>query len=276
MCQHDQKARVNQGFTLIELLIVIAIISILASILFPVFAQVREKARQTSSQSNLKQLAIAFTLYEQDYDDTLPPAGWFNPGAAETTQPDNFGVYRWPWIVLPYLKSMAVYRSPSDPNSSFDDPDCSDGVTDDCRSPLNAYYGYLWGLFPSYGYNWRYLAPSVQDQNGNNIGDPMSDAADALHSVGVSLAKIQTVSNTVMLSDSTWAPTADPGELVMGYFLIDPPQKWTGTPPLTATSFGYVIPRDQGHANVAFADGHVKAETIGYLDNEGSWTGNGQ
>ncbi len=64
----------THGFTLIELLVVIAIIAILASILFPVFAQVREKARQTSCLSNQKQLGTAILMYTQDFDETLPLA----------------------------------------------------------------------------------------------------------------------------------------------------------------------------------------------------------
>jgi len=62
----------RRGFTLIELLVVIAIIAILAAILFPVFAKAREKARQASCASNLKQLALGALMYAGDYDDTLP------------------------------------------------------------------------------------------------------------------------------------------------------------------------------------------------------------
>src|SRR5213082_792156 len=60
------------GFTLIELLVVIAIIAILAAILFPVFAQAREKARQASCLSNLKQLGTAIMMYVQDYEESYP------------------------------------------------------------------------------------------------------------------------------------------------------------------------------------------------------------
>jgi len=66
--------RRREGFTLIELLVVIAIIAILAAILFPVFAQAREKARAASCMSNNKQMALAFSMYKQDYDETYPPA----------------------------------------------------------------------------------------------------------------------------------------------------------------------------------------------------------
>ena len=66
----------RRGFTLIELLVVIAIIAILAAILFPVFAKAREKARQSSCQSNLKQLGLAFAQYHQDYDETMPGLYW--------------------------------------------------------------------------------------------------------------------------------------------------------------------------------------------------------
>jgi prepilin-type N-terminal cleavage/methylation domain-containing protein/prepilin-type processing-associated H-X9-DG protein len=64
----------SSGFTLIELLVVIAIIAILAAILFPVFASAREKARQTTCTSNLKQIGLAFTQYMQDYDEVYPIA----------------------------------------------------------------------------------------------------------------------------------------------------------------------------------------------------------
>src|SRR4028119_34289 len=62
----------RSAFTLIELLVVIAIIAILAAILFPVFAQAREKARQASCVSNLRQIGTALLMYVQDYDETYP------------------------------------------------------------------------------------------------------------------------------------------------------------------------------------------------------------
>src|SRR5688500_5367162 len=70
----------QKAFTLIELLVVIAIIAILAAILFPVFAQAREKARQTSSLSNSKQVGLAFLRYSQDYDEGWPMGHGYYPG----------------------------------------------------------------------------------------------------------------------------------------------------------------------------------------------------
>ncbi len=73
--------RSRAGFTLIELLVVIAIIAVLAAILFPVFAQAREKARQTACLSNLKQMGTAVMMYSLDYDETLP-LGYSSPQTA--------------------------------------------------------------------------------------------------------------------------------------------------------------------------------------------------
>ena len=90
--------RVSRGFTLIELLVVIAIIAILAAILFPVFAQAREKARQSSCQSNLKQLGTGGLLYIQEYDETLP-MGWYQ----DDTLPVGHREGHWQLILQPYL-----------------------------------------------------------------------------------------------------------------------------------------------------------------------------
>jgi prepilin-type N-terminal cleavage/methylation domain-containing protein/prepilin-type processing-associated H-X9-DG protein len=96
----------RRGFTLIELLVVIAIIAILAAILFPVFAKAREKARQSSCLSNVKQLGLGCLQYAQDYDELLPRTAIQVVG----------GYYGWNMLILPYVKNDQIYRCPSKPN----------------------------------------------------------------------------------------------------------------------------------------------------------------
>jgi len=108
MPSHRRRA----GFTLIELLVVIAIIAILASILFPVFAQAREKARQSSCLSNEKQLGIALMMYVQDADSTYPLCYLY-------TKTPNNGIltkkpyYHWSAMIAPYTKNNDIWVCPS-------------------------------------------------------------------------------------------------------------------------------------------------------------------
>ncbi|MHB8996230.1 MAG: DUF1559 family PulG-like putative transporter [Armatimonadota bacterium] len=89
----------KRGFTLIELLVVIAIIAILAAILFPVFAKAREKARQSSCLSNLKQIGLALMQYSQDYD--------------ERTVTYYGAPYLWSEKIMPYVKNVQIFKCPS-------------------------------------------------------------------------------------------------------------------------------------------------------------------
>jgi prepilin-type N-terminal cleavage/methylation domain-containing protein len=135
------RARERRAFTLIELLVVIAIIAILAAILFPVFAQAREKARGITCLSNAKQWGNAFLMYVQDYDETYPLAHGWHPAAGwlagyyhavpadwESGTGPNYrramgGI--WANSVQPYVKNLGVYSCPSGPVQQIDGADYS-------------------------------------------------------------------------------------------------------------------------------------------------------
>jgi prepilin-type N-terminal cleavage/methylation domain-containing protein/prepilin-type processing-associated H-X9-DG protein len=110
----------RRAFTLIELLVVVAIIGILAAILFPVFARARENARRASCQSNVKQILLGIMQYTQDHDERYMPM--------YTTSPSEY----WPQMVAPYLKSTQIYN---------------------CPSATGAPYSAITNLFPYYGIN---------------------------------------------------------------------------------------------------------------------------
>ncbi len=96
----------HRGFTLIELLVVIAIIAILAAILFPVFARARERARQTSCLSNVRQIGLATMMYAQDHGERLPRAGYW----AEDGE-----MIHWHKQIMPYLRNEQILICPSSP-----------------------------------------------------------------------------------------------------------------------------------------------------------------
>jgi len=120
------KKSLDKGFTLIELLVVIAIIAILAAILFPVFAQAREKARQSTDQSNEKQIASAYLMYLQDYDETFPlpvqsPTRFYNVYFSpwnivqgRTAPPwDGWYLTQGANVTYPYIKNYGVWQTPN-------------------------------------------------------------------------------------------------------------------------------------------------------------------
>jgi len=167
------KPQSRKGFTLIELLVVIAIIAILAAILFPVFAQAREKARQASCLSNLKQLGLATQMYAQDYDDMLP--GW--------PDPSRHPLYNtWGWaIVVPlldsYIKNKNVWECPSAPKGAV----FQEGPTGAKQTISYGYSEYLYNqahaVNPKWSEHWNSMAALAGTQAGVSNIAVISDSA---------------------------------------------------------------------------------------------------
>mgnify|MGYP000903142665 CR=1 FL=1 len=215
--------RVPRGFTLIELLVVIAIIAILAAILFPVFAQAREKARQATCQSNLKQLGTAAAMYEQDYDETVLPAAI----------PFTVG-NMWFDLVQPYIKMNVVQGG----NYKLD------GTVFICPSapqPQQSSEALANHYRRSYGYNYPFL--------GGTAGTTIPAAGVPTYS----LAQIDKPAGTIRVTE-VWRVDASFPAPGIGSALVYP----AGTYPANATT---IYPRGwhNGMNNVLWMDSHVSA-----------------
>ena len=127
----------KHGFTLIELLVVIAIIAILAAILFPVFARAREKARQTSCLSNIKELTLGALMYVQDYDECL--FGHIQSDYAGGVPPSPF--LNWAQQIYPYVKNEQIYLCPSYRSATWS------------SFPRDSSFGYGMNYWLTYYYN---------------------------------------------------------------------------------------------------------------------------
>ena len=227
------------AFTLIELLVVIAIIAILAAILFPVFAQAREKARQASCQSNLKQLGIATLMYLQDYDETYPLYQYADCDASFTCFQYWFGLRTstgWDktrGLLYPYLRNHQVQRCPSwTGKAKFGDGN-------------------------GYGYNWGYIGSDYYISNNWPPINPASQSA------------LSSTTDKLLFADSGYLNTPWYGGdgTIQETPAVDPPSAWYGNPTI---DFRHVdnhktidvnaqTVTHAGLADILFADGHVKA-----------------
>jgi prepilin-type N-terminal cleavage/methylation domain-containing protein/prepilin-type processing-associated H-X9-DG protein len=243
-----ERTRRGQGFTLIELLVVIAIIAILAAILFPVFAQAREKARQASCASNLKQAGLAVMMYAQDYDETLPWAAINPPGQT---------LIMWYDLVEPYVKSGTA------------------GTFTQAAGPAGRKYAQFWAC-PSFNYSSIPRQPADPEPaafpaaqldpgmgyaaNGNIM--PMFHVRFPNPFPGriTSLAALQSPASVVLVAPARGTRPAIAGDDWFSDCVNDevgyPP---TGNPAIgSASVYCAARYRHSGGALFALADGHVK------------------
>jgi prepilin-type N-terminal cleavage/methylation domain-containing protein/prepilin-type processing-associated H-X9-DG protein len=178
--------RKGQGFTLIELLVVIAIIAILAAILFPVFAQAREKARMTSCLSNMKQLGIGLMMYVQDYDQTYPRI--------------RLHEYDFVWknALMPYVKNMGIFACPSNPQSGLCPPDATR------KSDPKGFCAEGWQSEPT-----RSMPISYAMNSCSSSWYPASDKRGAPDKApALTEAAVPRPAQTIIIAENTWN-TAD-------------------------------------------------------------------
>ena len=246
----------RNGFTLIELLVVIAIIAILAAILFPVFAQAREKGRQTSCLSNEKQLGTSINMYAQDYDEVMPPG-----------LESNWTLVTWIRTTQPYVKNIQVYRCPSD--SVTLDPAVAAFGGIRCSYGTNGWIGWNGAdnvVFGVMGMSQEKNDPSITDPNLKWMGKSTRSLAGVTRSAEtILLAEKHQPRNvtdwgpgSVFSGGTLWqASTNDTGPVTTSGNLPD------GTRP-ASTVFpngpnGGVTAPHSGMGNFAFVDGHCKA-----------------
>ncbi len=264
------------AFTLIELLVVIAIIAILAAILFPVFAQAREKARQTTCLSNLKQIGLGVMQYVQDYDECFPHQNFDyreTPGRAE------WNPFTWKEMIEPYVKNGYQWNAWGSTNNT----------------PVLMAAGNIW-ICPSipapeawrtYGGHDTLFRPMFRgdDYEGFYAAWKGGDASVVLPPTGMS--DMNSPANTIMVGENgyvyAWNNTGN--GLIADWWwhggAVYPPiftgqdsgtVIWSGdvaeNPPPGDAWIYQVMPRHRhsGVGNFAFADGHVKAMAKGQIN----------
>ena len=258
--------RPSAAFTLIELLVVIAIIAILAAILFPVFAQAREKARQTSCLSNMKQLALGITMYVQDYDETYPKANFWPAGT-------GFGEY-YLWssqrCIQPYIKNRDLYRCPSDSFSTGHDAAYYGMSADRPPVPITYMANAITPFYQMFGVpNPQGLMPY-----GTEYGNGFAGAT--------AMAAVPAPADIYLLVEARKEYYADiygcgewlNNEIDWCYVGADIDEQWV------IDFFTLSVPSDPwykawrkhtGSINIAFGDGHVKSQRPGDMRDARRW-----
>jgi len=260
----------KNAFTLIELLVVIAIIAILAAILFPVFAQAREKARAISCLSNIRELGLAGQMYMEDYDEVCV----MNLGGPQIPVPVS---PNWPLFLQPYIKSWLIM-------------DCPDVAGDQGVFAPGSPYNWIanWVTFETYGYNYNYLSPWT-----SGACSYLPTAQFPSPSSPVTEAAINQPSSTIEFVDSMYdfgQNPALPDSNPIGFFDVNAPDQypinlpapnactwydgihggydWTFNPNGQPNLLGFAHNRHTGGENVCWVDGHAK-----FMQAAGLWAG---
>jgi len=226
----------KSAFTLIELLVVIAIIAILASILFPVFAQAREKARETSCISNMKQIGLALRMYSQDYDETLFSSGMLPTN--RSTAGDGSNIQRMLsggtiWFLNPYTKNEQIFRCPSDVGDNYWG-----------RSNNFPWVNDVWGKHIT-SYHYRHVFDCAGDCKNGTPTSMQTGTADAA---------IGRPSSVIVMYEA-------------GAFHKEKLPLFGGVHPCGPTSAACgQAPPNQRQFVAAFADGHSKIYRLNYQD----------
>jgi prepilin-type processing-associated H-X9-DG protein/prepilin-type N-terminal cleavage/methylation domain-containing protein len=226
------------AFTLIELLVVIAIIAILAAILFPVFAQAREKARQASCTSNLKQLGTAMRMYNDDYDGYHIPAYGFGAGWRKCP------FYIWPDFVQPYVKNIQIFACPSGADSTYLDDGARNCAAQGAQPALGTKTN-PWKLGYVYNEGWVDRAAQLTPLNVRGYNGMICDSNN-FADIGCADAAISDPAGTITLTDGI-PPNSN--AVVVFNVLRDSDLNAKETKVLKRHSNGF---------NTLFADGHVK------------------
>jgi prepilin-type N-terminal cleavage/methylation domain-containing protein/prepilin-type processing-associated H-X9-DG protein len=265
----------RKGFTLIELLVVIAIIAILAAILFPVFAQAREKARAISCLSNEKQIGLAINMYVQDYDETFPlaqrtPSAGEIAAAGGNASASDGNTIPWQWVVNPYVKNGSHAAT-----AQTGQAEVVGGVWNCPSFPVQnepRQYGinvHIAGDMSVNGYNdfgAEYGSATLSEINApaekvlvaekGYMGAASGNKTDTKDWADVKLMTLEWAwdAGNFNLSEAKRADTDNDTQAN--------PWPWAGTMPRF---------RHQGTCNMIFADGHCKAIKLGLLAGASGW-----
>ncbi|HXH61197.1 MAG TPA: type II secretion system protein [Fimbriimonadaceae bacterium] len=263
--------RRDQGFTLIELIVSIAIVVVLAAILFPVFIQAKEAARASVCLSNFRQVTFSMFLYQADYDDSYSLAKYSANDDATSAQD-----HTWVQLVLPYSREFRLFRCPSD-YSGWPE---SQAVFDEDVVPGDTYSRYYTASKrTNLGFNYLYLAPLVNrggrvsavSRTQSDVGDPanMLMFGDSVHEVD-SAGHPHGGGSYLIIPPCRYATT---GHLRDDTFMLNVPDSALYKPGLewgssdgqvanVPTSAGGLWPWHSEKLTAAFSDGHTRRISI--------------